>query len=624
MADQIWYRDGKVKVETGSNIVVGLGTFWLTTVRVGDIFSLTKDGPAKEFYEILSVDEDRQITLSQPWKGGNEANAEYAIIRNFTGRWSISADLAYQIESLVRQFKSALQNNLKGDKGDPGKDGNTILGGPSAPAPTDGKEGDWYLDSSTWDIYRKEGAGWIRRGSLIGPKGEPGKDGVQWYYDETPSASVGNIGDVNFNGTTGDIHRRTATGWELVGNFRGPQGKQGPKGDTGPKGDPARWLSGSGVPSGALGANGDMYLNVDTSEVYKKASDVWVLQGSIKGRVGDPGPVGPTGITWQGAWDSATEYAKNDAVQYAGNVWIAKAGNTNTSPPATATTPSTSTWDLLAAKGADGLGSGDMLQSVYDPDKTGKVLSAKSADHAMTADTATSAGTAATVPWGGVQDIPSASLSSPGVVQLATGEATKEEASETLAVTPAGLKALMEDDQKGLPTLVAGENILIEKNGREHTIKAMVPPPPAPFIKGMVLMWSGLLSEVPEGWALCDGQDGRPNLLGKFIRGVPDVTTNPGGSGGNDTITLSEANLPAHKHDVNAETVGHSHTIAGIGQGMLRVGGNQNVPAIVADQFGAPTSTVKDKINTSSSTVGGGQAFDNRPAYYELAYIIKL
>ena len=120
MADQIWYRDGKVKVETGSNIVVGLGTFWLTTVRVGDIFSLTKDGPAKEFYEILSVDEDRQITLSTPWQGGNEVNAEYAIIRNFTGRWSISADLAYQIESLVRQFKSALQNNLKGDKGDPG------------------------------------------------------------------------------------------------------------------------------------------------------------------------------------------------------------------------------------------------------------------------------------------------------------------------------------------------------------------------------------------------------------------------------------------------------------------------------------------------------------------------
>lgn len=142
--------------------------------------------------------------------------------------------------------------------------------------------------------------------------------------------------------------------------------------------------------------------------------------------------------------------------------------------------------------------------------------------------------------------------------------------------------------------------------------------------RGFIGMWSGLISEIPAGWALCDGQDGRPNLLGKFIRGVPDVTTNPGGSGGNDTITLSEANLPAHKHDVNAETVGHSHTISGIGQGMLRAGGNQNVPAIVADQFGTPTSTVKDKINTSSSTVGGGQAFDNRPAYYELAYIIKL
>ena len=141
--------------------------------------------------------------------------------------------------------------------------------------------------------------------------------------------------------------------------------------------------------------------------------------------------------------------------------------------------------------------------------------------------------------------------------------------------------------------------------------------------RGFIGMWSGQLSEIPSGWALCDGQDGRPNLLGKFIRGVP-AATNPGNTGGSDAITLSEANLPAHKHGVNAETVGHSHTISGIGQGMLRAGGNQNVPAIIADQFGTPTSTVKDKINTASSTVGGGQAFDNRPAYYELAYIIKL
>ena len=308
MADQIWYRDGKVSVEAGSNIVVGIGTFWMTSVRVGDIFVLTKGGPAKEFYEILSVDEDRQVTLSEPWVGENETNVEYAIIRNFTGRWSLSADIAYQVENLVRQFKTALQNNLKGDKGDPGKDGNTVLGGLGAPTPTDGKEGDWYLDSQTWDIYRKEAGGWIRRGSLVGPKGEPGKDGVRWYYDDTPSASVGNVGDINFNGTTGDVHRRTATGWELIGNFKGPQGKQGPKGDTGPKGDPARWFSGSGAPSGGTGTNGDMYLNVDTGETYRKASDLWVLQGSIKGHVGDRGPAGPAGMTWRGVWSSSTEW----------------------------------------------------------------------------------------------------------------------------------------------------------------------------------------------------------------------------------------------------------------------------------------------------------------------------
>lgn len=33
---------------------------------------------------------------------------------------------------------------------------------------------------------------------------------------------------------------------------------------------------------------------------------------------------------------------------------------------------------------------------------------------------------------------------------------------------------------------------------------------------GIIVMWSGLLAEVPAGWALCDGQGGRPDLRSNY------------------------------------------------------------------------------------------------------------
>lgn len=39
------------------------------------------------------------------------------------------------------------------------------------------------------------------------------------------------------------------------------------------------------------------------------------------------------------------------------------------------------------------------------------------------------------------------------------------------------------------------------------------------FQKGMVMMFAGTMDEIPEGWALCDGNDERPNLIDRFILG---------------------------------------------------------------------------------------------------------
>lgn len=50
---------------------------------------------------------------------------------------------------------------------------------------------------------------------------------------------------------------------------------------------------------------------------------------------------------------------------------------------------------------------------------------------------------------------------------------------------------------------------------------------------GVVLMWSGELDEIPDGWALCDGEDDTPDLTGRFVVGADeDALVGSSGEGG--------------------------------------------------------------------------------------------
>lgn len=66
-----------------------------------------------------------------------------------------------------------------------GTDGATWLSGTSAPTTTQGKNGDFYLNESNYDIWKKSDGTWTKIGNIKGDKGDPGKDGVSVYvgYD---------------------------------------------------------------------------------------------------------------------------------------------------------------------------------------------------------------------------------------------------------------------------------------------------------------------------------------------------------------------------------------------------------------------------------------------------------
>ena len=86
---------------------------------------------------------------------------------------------------------------------------------------------------------------------------------------------------------------------------------------------------------------------------------------------------------------------------------------------------------------------------------------------------------------------------------------------------------------------------------------------------GGIIMWSGAGVTLPSNWKLCDGTTYNgittPDLRGRFVlssgqgSGLTNRTT--GQTGGAETVTLTEAQMPSHSHGVSART-GNSSGIA--------------------------------------------------------------
>jgi microcystin-dependent protein len=91
---------------------------------------------------------------------------------------------------------------------------------------------------------------------------------------------------------------------------------------------------------------------------------------------------------------------------------------------------------------------------------------------------------------------------------------------------------------------------------------------------GTILMWNGLLANIPAGFQLCDGTGGTPDLRGAFPRGAggavalgatggaASANTSTGGShnhgGSTGSHALTAAQMPSHSHRVFASTSGAS------------------------------------------------------------------
>lgn len=143
---------------------------------------------------------------------------------------------------------------------------------------------------------------------------------------------------------------------------------------------------------------------------------------------------------------------------------------------------------------------------------------------------------------------------------------------------------------------------------------------------GSILLWPGV--DPPSGYLLCDGAEELrsdwpklfeivgttfgaasgdtftlPNLLGRFplgVSGAHGLAT----TGGTETVTLSESQIPSHNHPATSGATGLMEYTPGIGTVGFATGSNMRAATVTGNR-------------------GGGQSHNNMPPFLSLFYVIK-
>ena len=140
--------------------------------------------------------------------------------------------------------------------------------------------------------------------------------------------------------------------------------------------------------------------------------------------------------------------------------------------------------------------------------------------------------------------------------------------------------------------------------------------------RGGIVMWSGSVDSIPEGWLLCNGSNETPDLRDRFIMGgfkESDINKT-GGSALPHNHTYS--GILEHNHTIT--DLGHQHVIVGV----IYQGPSGTLAAMGSSSYSG-TNINTDKVTTGITIDYEGE--DNPstknasslPPYYKLAFIMR-
>ncbi len=149
--------------------------------------------------------------------------------------------------------------------------------------------------------------------------------------------------------------------------------------------------------------------------------------------------------------------------------------------------------------------------------------------------------------------------------------------------------------------------------------------------RGTIIMWHGRRDSIPEGWRICNGDKGTPDLRNRFIVSVGDKYE-VNDKAGQDRVTLKMEEMPKHNHTatstIDNKDGNHLHYWNGYKKRKHDGGGgdvrsrekiSNDSKDVINNNDGAHTH----RINTQIGHSGGGASHENRPAYYALFFLMK-
>ncbi len=148
---------------------------------------------------------------------------------------------------------------------------------------------------------------------------------------------------------------------------------------------------------------------------------------------------------------------------------------------------------------------------------------------------------------------------------------------------------------------------------------------------GAIIMWSGV--SIPSGWALCDGQNGTPDLRGRFVIGgeIGEIGVTGGSA---DSVVVSHNHIFTG-NQVTGSLDSRGDSASGVSGVFTNVDGVFTIEIdggagnFASNETGS-TSTTPDRVSlnfTPSGTIsteGESGTEKNLPPYYTLVYIMKL
>ena len=323
MANTTWYGDGTATVAVGSRTVTGTDTGWLTAVagltpiKVGDKFGIHVGRPIV----IERIISDTELLLADDWPGPAQTDAPYKI--------ELTSPTIAAVEAMRRLLASLSNGNLDSlSEISVGTDDIPIGIGPGV----FGTINKFTLkDGVQFDV------------AVPNMAGRAGYNGSAAGF----RVLVADIGDgrsalyIKNSATSGD--------WSVPYPITGPVGP-------------------AGVNQRGNYSAGTAYAIRD---IVQSGGSTWIAKVATTGNAPPTLPTtentqwllfarsGAAGVVDRGAYSGAAAYEANDIVLNNGSTWLALQPTTGNAPP-TLPTESNAYWRLLARKGTDGSGTGDV------------------------------------------------------------------------------------------------------------------------------------------------------------------------------------------------------------------------------------------------------------------------